>query len=942
MRAGAAGCGGEPGEPARQGFAGRLWVGAALAMVRAASLFVPRFERAEWVEEWHGELRARYLTGETMGTPAVAETAGGNGGGDTVAGRHGGGRTAVSTPPGGVPPPFPRRAFRPLRDAGGAIPDALWHARGDWRLEMMGHDVRFAIRSLLARPAFTLTVIVTLALGIGANAVVFSAVDAVVLNPFAFEEPDRIVGVGTIYPRLNVELGFFERLSAPEFADIQRTVTAFEDMAAFDMGNRQIIGGDVPQNLFTGFWWHDVMPVLGARPVLGRGFSREDIANGERVALISHRVWQTRFAADDSVIGMTIRIDDQPYTLIGVFPPQAFIYGTDLWMPMWADPDAMPRNRRQFNIIARLAEGATLDEANAQLEALARRTEGEHGAELEEYEGWRLVAQTWTDVNVQTLKPAAVILLGAVGFVLLLVCTNVASLLLSRSAGRQREIALRAALGAGRTRIVRQLLTESALLALLGGAAGVLLAIAGLRLLVIQLPATLLPTTAELAINGRVLGYTAAASLLAGLVFGLAPALQTSRFELQRTLGLEAGQSTGSRGRRRLQGTFVAVEVALALVLLMGAGLLVNSFIRLNAVEPGVDTGDVLTMRLTLPWNKYEGAAIPAFFEELTGRVATIPGVTAVGAGTQMPPDVFSRRQFVPEGGELGAEGSLPVAYVTLADEGYFETLGMPLRRGRGFAPEDRMDTPLVAVVNETLAGTYFPGANPIGRGIKIGTPEDDLPRVEIVGVVGDTKNRGLGSNTQPELFVSLRQASGYDNQIFLIVRTAVEPSSVLDEVRAQVAAIDADQPVYAVQLLDEAFGAQFAVQRFALVMLGAFAALAMALAAVGIYGVVSSGVADRTREIGVRMALGAGRREVVGLMVRQALVPVAIGLVVGLGLSAGLGIAMSGMLYGTPGADPITLSAVALLLAAIAFAAGYLPARRASGVDPVAALRAE
>jgi putative ABC transport system permease protein len=878
------------------GFVRRLRLRAALAMVRTASVFVPRFERADWLEEWRGELHARPAT----------------------------------------------RSFQPLRDAGGAIPDALWHARGDWRLEMMGHDVRFAIRALLARPAFTVTVIVTLALGIGANAVIFSAVDAVVLNPFDFEEPDRIVGVGTIYPRLNVELGFFERLSAPEFADIERGVPAFEEIAAFDMGNRQIIGGDVPQNLFTGFWWNDVLPVLGTRPVLGRGFSREDITGGERVALISHRVWRTRFAADESVVGMTIRIDDEPYTLIGVFPPEAFIYGTDLWMPMWADPDVLPRNRRQFNIVARLAEGATLEEANAQLEALARRTEGEHGAELQEYEGWRLVAQTWTDVNVQTLKPAALILLGAVGFVLLLVCTNVASLLLSRSAGRRREIALRAALGAGRARIVRQLLTESALLALLGGAAGVVLAAVGLRLLVIQLPATLLPTTAELAINGRVVGYTAAISLLAGIVFGLAPALQTSRFERQRTLGLEAAQSTGSRGRRRLQGTFVAVEVALALVLLMGAGLLVNSFIRLNAVEPGIDTDDVLTMRLTLPWNKYDGAAITGFFDELSGRVATIPGVTAVGAGTQLPPSAFSRTQFVPEGGELGDEGSLPTAYVTLADESYFETLGMPVLRGRGFMADDRPDTPMVTVINQTLAGTYYPGVDPIGKAIKIGTPDDDLPRVEIVGVVADTKNRGLGSDTQPELFVSLRQAAGYNNQIFLIVRTAVEPSSVLDDVRAQVAAIDPDQPVYAVQLLNEAFAAQFAVQRFALVMLGAFAAMAMALAAVGIYGVVSYGVADRTREIGVRMALGAGRREVMGLMVRQALVPVAIGLVVGLGLSAGLGIAMSGMLYGTSGADPITLATVGLLLAAIAFASSYLPARRACGLDPVAALRAE
>ncbi len=904
---------------ASSGLSRRLALEASLAMVRAASLLVPRLERAEWLEEWQSELHARYLAAETPNETKPADPA-----------RRG-----------GLPPRF-GRPFEPLRDARGALPDALWHAREDWRMDMLSHDLRFAIRTLLARPAFTLTVVVTLALGIGANAVIFSAVDAVVLNPFDFQEPDRIIGVGTIYPRLNVDLGFFERLSAPEFADIEREVTAFESLAAFDMGNRQIIGGDVPQNLFTGFWWHDVMPVLGYQPVLGRGFSRQDIEQGERVALISHRVWQTRFGADASVIGMTIRIDDEPYTLIGVFPPEVFIYGTDLWMPMWAAPEVMPRNRRMFNIVARLAAGASLEEANAQLETVARRTEAEYGAEFDEYEGWRLVARTWTDVNVQTLKPAAVILLGAVGFVLLLVCTNVASLLLSRSAGRRREVALRAALGAGRVRIVRQLMTESALLALLGGGLGVFIAFLGLRGLTVQLPATLLPTTAELAINGRVLTYTATISLLAGIVFGLAPALQTTRFELQRTLNQEAGQSTGSRGRRRLHGTFVAVEVALALVLLMGAGLLISSFIQLNAVEPGVDVDNVLTMRLTLPWNKYEGPAIIGFFDDLTDRVSTIPGVTAVAAGTQFPPGVFSRSQFVPEGSEIADEGSLPVAYLTLVDEDYFGTLGMPLLRGRGFTTQDRPETPLVTVVNASLANTYFPGVDAIGKRIKIGSPDDDLPSVEIVGVVADTKNRGLGSVSQPEFFASLRQADGVNNQVFLIVRAAVEPRSVLDDVRAQVAAIDPDQPVYAVQTLEESFAAQFSVQRFALVMLSAFAALAMALAAVGIYGVVSFATVDRTREIGVRMALGAGRQEVTGLMVRKALIPVAIGLVIGLGLSAGLSLAMTGMLYGTAGIDPITLAIVGLMLAAVAFAASYLPARRASGVDPVVALRTE
>jgi putative ABC transport system permease protein len=897
-----------------------------LALVRAASLVVPRRERREWLEEWQSELRVRYQRGGVEEMPARP-------------------RDSVSAPPPDAQPrttPLPHeRSFQPLRDAGGAIPDALWHAREDWRLDMLHHDVRFAVRSLLARPAFTLTILLTLALGIGANAVIFSAVDAAVLNPFEFEDPASVIGVGTVYPSLNRDLGFFERLSGPEIVDIAEEVEAIERLAAFDLGNRQIVGGDQPQNVFTGFWWHDVLPVLGVEPVLGRGFTPEDVVNREAVALISQDVWQTRFAADPAVIGRTISIDDEPYVLIGVFPPQAEVYGTALWMPMWTGLETMPRNRRQFNIIARLTDDAGVAEANVQLEAVARRTEQAYGREFEEYANWRLVADTWTDINVQNLKPAALILLGAVGFVLLLVCTNVASLLLSRSAARQREIALRAALGAGRIRIVRQLLTESALLAALGGIVGVFLAHFGLQSILGYIPSNLF-ADAEMHINARVLGYTAAVSALAGIVFGFAPALQSSRFELQRTLSLESGQSTGGRGRRRLNGAFVALEVALALTLLVGAGLLINSFVRINAVDPGFDTSNVLTMRLTLPWNKYEGEAIAGFFDDLTARVDALPGVAATAAASQFPPIVFSRQQFIPEGSELGDEGNLPVAYLTLADEGYFDALGISLQRGRLFSRQDRPDGTLVTVINEALADTYFPGLDPVGQRIKLGSRNDELPTLEIVGVVADTKNRGLGAETDPEMFVSLRQANGVNNQIFLIVRTRVDPSGVLEDVRAQVAAIDPEQPVYSVSTLEDRFANQFEPQRFALLMMGGFAGIALMLAAVGIYGVVSYGVADRTREIGVRIALGAGRREVIGLMVRQALVPVVVGLLMGAALSVALGTAMAGLLYGADGADPLTIVAVMVVFAGVAFVASYLPAQRASGVDPVVALRAE
>jgi putative ABC transport system permease protein len=831
-------------------------------------------------------------------------------------------------------------ATAPLRDASGAFRDAFWHLKQEWNHDMLSHDLSFAVRLLTRRPAFTTAVVLTLALGIAANAAIYSLVDAIVLHPFVFPEPDRIVGVGTEYPRLGEELGFFENMSAPEYQDVLEESQTLEQIVAWDMGNRQITGGDRPENLFTGFWWGDVLPTLGMAPHLGRGFSREDVEERRAVAMISHRVWRARFAADEAVIGSTIRVDGNPYTLIGVLPPGVLIYGMDLWLPMWAAPEELPRNRRQFQVLARLKPGVSIEQANAELASIAARTELEYGAEFEEYRGWGLTAMTWTDVNVRTLRPAGLILLGAVGFVLLLVCANVASLLLSRSASRRKEMALRAALGAGRVRIARQVLTESILLAFVGGAIGVALAYFGLDLIVSRLPAMLVPSDGGVQINGRVLWYSAGLSVLAGLVFGLAPAMQASRINLQGTLSLESGHSTGSKIRRRWHSFFVAVEVALALVMLVGAGLLIHSFVRFQAVEPGLDTSNTLTMRLTLPWNKYEGEGITNFFTELADRVEALPGVRSAASGSQFAPISFIRRQFTLPGREIEDEGTLPTAFVTIVSEGYFETLGIPLLAGRDFSPQDRAGSPFVAVINNEMARRYFGEENPLGERFKMGTPEDDGPWFEIIGVAGDTKNRGLQNPSAPEYYVSLRQANGAFNQLFLLVRTDNEPRGVLGSVREVVDSIDPEQPIYSIATLEENFAAGFAAQRSAMQLLAGFAILALLLAAVGIYGVVSYAVSERTAEIGVRIALGAGQPDVLRLVVRQALVPVVIGAAAGLLMSVGLGIAMSGLLFEVGSVDPVTLLGVVLLLFGIAFGASYLPARRASRIDPLVALR--
>jgi len=837
------------------------------------------------------------------------------------------------------------------RQTGGSIPPLLWRrlivaARDirspgqEGRMGRLAQDLRYSLRAIRKNPGFATVVVLTLSLGIGANTVVFSAVDGVVLNPFPYPDPDRLIGVGATFPKQGQELGFWEVLSPAEYLDIERNSRTLEKVVSWDMGNRQLTIGENTENLFSAFWWGDAFPTLGVKPALGRGFTREEIERGDAVAIISHRVWESRFGADSSLVGGTVLMNGDPFTLVGVMPPRTLIYGTDLWIPMPVAPERFPRQRRQFQVLARLAPGVSLEEANAELAAIARQVEQEYGGAMREYEGWRLVGRTWNDINVAQVRPAALILLGAVGFVLLLVCANVASLLLARSAARQRELAVRSALGAGRLRIVRQLLTESVLLALIGGALGVGVGFLGVSGLNDALGALGLPIPGEVALNTRVLVFTLLISVGAGIAFGLVPALQAAHPDIQGTLRNEATSSTGSLSRLRLQRVFVGVEVALALVLLIGGGLLINSFLRLQAVNPGVQTENVLTMRLTLAQERYPREQIEPFFQELRRRVAAIPGVTAVASASQFAPFVFSARRIWIEGREFGDEGTLPRAYLTIASPELFHTLGISLQRGRVFNEADGPEAPPLAVINETLARRYFAGEDPIGQRFKLNSPESDSPVFEIIGIAADTRNRGLDTATEPEFYVSSLQADGAWNQLFMLVRTEVDPYAVLPAVRERVHRIDPLQPVYAIRTLEEAFAQSETTRRVSTRMLVIFGVFALILAAVGIYGVVAFAASQRTREIGLRMALGAEAPQVLRLVIRQALVPVGLGALVGLVGSVAVGRLMSGLLYEVSGTDPLTLAATTAVLVLIALAASFIPALRASRLDPVRALR--
>ncbi len=820
-----------------------------------------------------------------------------------------------------------------------------WTGRGphgDGTMSTLVRNFRLATRSARRNAGFTVLVVGTLALGIGANTTVFSAVYGLILNPFPFPEPDRIVGLGTAYPRLGGELSFWENLSPAEYLDVRDATRTLEEVVAWDMGNRQIAGEGPPQNVFTGFWWGDALRTLGMRAHLGRGFTDDEVARGDPVALLSYRTWRDRFGADSTLVGKALLINGNPHTLVGILPDGVVLHGMDLWTILPVKPDEYPRNRRQFQILARIRDGMTLEEVNTDLEGIARRTEQAYAAEFEEYEGWSIRALRWNEVASRTFRVGGFVILGAVSFVLLLVCANTANLLLARARRRRREMAVRTALGAGRHALIAQLLTESLVLAGLGGAVGVGLAFlgtAGLRGLMATLA---LPIAGAIEINGPVLAFTAAVAAGAGLLFGLVPAFQASRAGVAGVLQAEGKGVTPGASRQRIQRVLVGLEVALAFVLLAGGGLLVNSFLRLTRVDPGFAHERLLSMRLTLPWEEYQGDAVPAFFRELTERLGAVPGVRSAAAGTQFPPISFQQSQLWFEGGAPSEDATLPRALTTVVTRGYFETLGIPVLAGRTFDATDGDGTPFVAVINETAARRWYPDGGAIGRRLKLGAPDSEEPWFEIVGVVGSTQNRGLERAAEPEIFGLHDQLGGGQNQLFLLVRAEAEPRSLLPAIRSAVAEMDPDQPIYAIQTVEEAFASSVATRRATTLFLTVFGVFALILAAVGVYAVVSYTVGERTQEIGLRVALGADAGRLRRLVVVQALVPVLVGAAVGTALAVPLGAGLQSILFQISGRDPLTLGSVAALLVGVAAVASFVPAWRASRVDPVEALRSE
>lgn len=798
--------------------------------------------------------------------------------------------------------------------------------------------VRQALASLRSRPGLTATVVLSLAVGLGANAVLFAVVDGAILRPFPFPEPDRLVGVGAGYPKVNRPLGFFETLSGPEFVDIS-TVSSLQHVAAFDLGNEPVLIGDAPERVFTAFVWRDPLLTIGLPASIGRSFTEEELRTAAPVAVVSRSFWQTQLGGDPGAVGRPIQVGGRAHTVIGVMPERTRLWDTDLWVPMAEAASSIPRNRRQFNVLARLAPGVSLEQANADLSRLAGGIAATHTAEFPEYEGLTMAARPWTQIQVWGFSGVTTIVFGAVALLLLLVAANLASLLAAKAAARRGEMAVRTALGAGRRTIVAQLAAETLLQTLTGAAIGLGLAWLATQALPSIIPAGLLPADANIGLSARLVLFVLALAIAAAGIVSLAPTLQLVRTAPAEILTAEGGRSSGSRSTRRLHQAIVAFQVAAAVVVAGSATMLTVATMRLLQVEKGFDSSNLINARFTLPLTKYDGTTSLAFFDTLLERARALPSVEDATLSNQPPPGVFSRSTFAIAGRAAESNGRLPSMFYSTVGSNYPSTMDVRLVRGRWLNDAAPVSAPREVVINETLARRYFADDDPIGKRVQVQGAASDGAWADIVGVVADVRNAGLVGQVQPEMFVSVRQIPDRRRtQVYFIARTRGDATAVLPEIRSIVKSIDPGQPMYAISTIDASYAAGLATRRVAAGMLTAFSLLAMGLAGLGIYGVLSHAVSARTREIGLRVALGADGRSVVKLMLGQALRPVVIGLTAGVAIVLGAQQFLSSWLYGTtPEAGPLALVSGVVLI--VSLAASAWPIIRASRLSPMVAL---
>jgi len=800
-------------------------------------------------------------------------------------------------------------------------------------MQTLFQDLRYGARMLLKKPGFTLIAIVTLALGIGASTAIFSVVNAVLLRALPFQQPDQLVRIWESNPGANL-LTF--SATFPNFIDWRDQNNVYSHMAAYREDGFNLTSGAEPERVIGVRVTAGFFPTLGVTPIAGRWFlPAEDQPGGDRVVVVSYGMWQHRFGGDPKLIGRQLALDGETFTVVGIMPPNVTFPrdAVELWIPYALNPQQADRISHFLRVIARLKPGVTLEQARAEMSAIARRLEQAYPATNA---GWLVTMLPLHEAISGQIQTTLLILLGAVGLVMLIACANVANLLLARAAGRAREIAIRTALGAGRSRVVRQLLTESLLLALLGGSVGLLLAVWGVDLLVSFGPENI-PRLKEVGIDGRVLGFTLGLALLTGVIFGLAPALQTSRIDLNEALKEGGRTSAGMPGRHRLGSLLVVAEIALAMMLLVGAGLLVQSFVRLQQVAPGFDPAHSLAMEINLSQSKYKPPQRTAFLQQTIEHIKTLPGVQFAGATHRLPLKGNSSNSLLIEGHPAPPPGQeININYRSISPD-YFQALGTPLIKGRTFTDQEAWATAGAIIINQALARRYWPHEDSIGKRVKFGQGENWLT---VVGVVGDAHESGLQNEVEPGVY--LPYAHFPVPSMTLVIRTAADPLSIVSGVRSQIHTVDPEQAVSNITTLEQLVSTAVAQPRFNASLLMLFAVVALVLAAIGIYGVMAYSVGQRTREIGLRLALGAQTGDVLKLIMKQGTIMTLIG--VGLGLIASFALTwlLKTMLFEVSPTDLTTFTVIALLLTGAAILACYLPARRATKVDPMVALRYE
>lgn len=806
-------------------------------------------------------------------------------------------------------------------------------------MDKLLQDLKFGFRSMMKSPGFTLVAVLTLALGIGANTAIFSVVNAAMIRPLPYADADRLMRVFHAYPKLNMPGGV---TVSPAYFDYYRlNAKSFESLAAMTgfRAPQNMTGKGDPERVQTITTTWNLFDLLGARPMMGRTFvAQEDQPGSNRVAVLSYGLWQRTFGGDRGVLGKPVTLDGADYTVIGVMPKE-FEYPAEaeLWVPIAFTPTDLNSGTEYLDVIGKLRPGASQPQANAELEKITQDlVKRDNGGNNEA--GWYVYSTPMRDAAVGEMRTAVLVLLAAVGCVLLIACANVANLLLARASARQKEIAIRGALGASRWRMFRQLVTEGVLLSILGGICGLALGYWGLDLLLSTVPIQI-PGFIRIHVDATVMIFTFVLAIFTGVLFSAAPAMQLSNWGLNDALK-EGGRTSGAGGRHTLRSGIIVAELAVSLVLLIGAGLLIKSFIRIQQANPGFNPSNVLTMAIALPEAKYKEQQQPQFFTQVLARVSTLPGVTSASATMTLPLQGGMTSSFSIEGKQFRVD---PHAHVATISPKYFDTMQIPVINGRTFADTDNETALPVAILDMKAANAYFPNENAIGKRVMFtfeGTEQKRIWR-EIVGVVGAVKhNSPIQDETKGQVYIPYQQLPmPFMN---LVLRTGTDPKSLVGAVRREIQGVDSTQPVQRIRTMEEALDEFVARPRFNMLLLGTFALLALVLAAIGVYGVMAFSVTQRTHEIGVRMALGAQRTDVLSMILKQALRLAGIGLVVGLVGSFVATRVLATLLFGVKTTDPATFLMISALLALIATAASCIPALRATRIDPMIALRYE